>query len=117
MKKLILSAVGAVALAATPALAHDHGEKDKADKTEAEKMDTKMEEADAVIFLERDIDMLRKAQVFVAIDTSDDAVVQKAEWADWQGRDEDNTKRFDEHDLDDDGRIEFSEYYVAVTSS
>ncbi|RIJ24471.1 hypothetical protein D1224_09620 [Henriciella barbarensis] len=52
--------------------------------------------------------------VFTAIDGNNDGWVSKQEWANWQGRGMNRAIRFDDHDLDSDGDMEFSEYLHAV---
>ncbi len=67
--------------------------------------------------LQSEIDMMNLAQLFIAIDQDNDGRIQKAEWADWQGRGTSATQQFAEVDVDGDGDVEYSEYIVANIAS
>lgn len=67
--------------------------------------------------LNAEIDMMNLAQLFIAIDQDNDGLVQKEEWAEWQGRATSATQQFNDVDVDGDGDIEFSEYVVGNLTS
>lgn len=111
--KRILTATAALGFAAAlPAAAHDHSTEEGEDTAEMAPAQEEMTEADA--YVADEITVLKAFQVFLVIDDENDGVVTKSEWSDWQRRTESEAIRFDEHDLDGDGDLEFSEYWAAV---
>ncbi|MEQ8557680.1 MAG: hypothetical protein RIB03_05130 [Henriciella sp.] len=67
--------------------------------------------------MESEINALKASQVFLAIDEENDGLITKAEWANWQNVNGDNTKQFADYDADSDGDIELSEYLETYDNS
>lgn len=120
MSRLFTTTLLTAVFAATPALAEHHGQSQdhtasSAQPEEVAEMVTAQEQ-DAEIgnYIDDEIEALQAFQVFLAMDDENDGRISKAEWSEWQNRDAANLQRFDEHDLDNDGDLEFSEYWDAV---
>ncbi|WP_300394911.1 hypothetical protein [Henriciella sp.] len=134
MKRIMTALAATTAFAVTPALADNH-EKKSGDTEKAEKMNetaTEMHDGDTMkhdasakmdeqdwtkTSMESEVNALKASQVFLAIDEENDGLITKAEWANWQNVNGDNTKQFADYDADSDGDIELSEYLETYDNS
>ena len=107
IKRLSSTAILAAMLMAGAAQADQHGDKDEAPMKSGDTMESARTE-------NSDIRTENTLFVFLAIDENDDGRISKGEWASWQGRGMNRTVRLEDHDLDSDGDMEFSEYLMAV---